>query len=630
MGRFMLRLPAGAERGAAVIFPPGYPALLAIGFRLGVPLLIGPLLAASLVLATAHLMRSVVRAAPALLPMERPLVHGAALVSACCAVMRFHTADTMSHGLAALCFTMASSYLLRLTSRQSTRGDAFAGGLAFGGGLALGLLFATRPVSALAVVVSFVLYRYACLSPADRQPRSAWLPGLWLPGLWLPGLWMPGLWMVGMLPGALLWFGYQEAVTGSMSSTAQALYYAVSDGPPGCFRYGFGRGIGCLGEHAEFVNNSVGDRYGLIEAAGTTLRRLKTHVADPLNSVVLFPFAIYGGYVAWRQPRLRLLVVALPACVLAYAPFYFDGNIPGGGARMLVDLLPIEHVLAVLAAASLSRQARRFARTRPSGVSVARAVSLLGAAAVLGFALDGASKHEKLRTHDGGRPMFEAKHTAKLAERDALLFIATDHGFNLAYSPSERQVGRYRGDDFDRLLWEAHGRPPAYRYTLNWSQGRIIDSAVQPLHFDTRPTARRRLVFEGESMWPPREQAGAWVWPVWTHATPCVSRGRSLVFRSENTDGRVLLDLPSRVLEGRRITPHLLGLDQPPPGTHQLHLVLRDGLKAVHRWRVAPIEAGSCAALATFSLPPKLTRLSLSIEGRGSIALDCLRLSKKR
>ncbi len=35
--------------------------------------------------------------------------------------------------------------------------------------------------------------------------------------------------------------------------------------------------------------------------------------------------------------------------VLAYAPFYFDGDYPGGGARFFADILPLEHVLVGLA-----------------------------------------------------------------------------------------------------------------------------------------------------------------------------------------------------------------------------------------------------------------------------------------
>src|SRR3954468_24386826 len=55
-GRFLLAHDSGHELG--VIFPPGYPLLLSLGVRLGVPLLVGPLLGALLVLATYALARA--------------------------------------------------------------------------------------------------------------------------------------------------------------------------------------------------------------------------------------------------------------------------------------------------------------------------------------------------------------------------------------------------------------------------------------------------------------------------------------------------------------------------------------------------------------------------------------------
>jgi hypothetical protein len=52
-GRFLLA--DGSGESLAVIFPPGYPALLALGFVAGAPLLVGPCLAAVLVVLTFQL-----------------------------------------------------------------------------------------------------------------------------------------------------------------------------------------------------------------------------------------------------------------------------------------------------------------------------------------------------------------------------------------------------------------------------------------------------------------------------------------------------------------------------------------------------------------------------------------------
>jgi hypothetical protein len=55
-GRFLLASPDGHQLG--VIFPPGYPLVLALGVRLGCPLLVGPMLGALLVAATYALSRA--------------------------------------------------------------------------------------------------------------------------------------------------------------------------------------------------------------------------------------------------------------------------------------------------------------------------------------------------------------------------------------------------------------------------------------------------------------------------------------------------------------------------------------------------------------------------------------------
>src|SRR4051812_8840526 len=61
MGRFLVRAAGPDGAHAAVIFPPGYPLLLALGFLLRLPPAIGPLLAAGITLATWDLADRVTR-----------------------------------------------------------------------------------------------------------------------------------------------------------------------------------------------------------------------------------------------------------------------------------------------------------------------------------------------------------------------------------------------------------------------------------------------------------------------------------------------------------------------------------------------------------------------------------------
>ncbi|HXK18057.1 MAG TPA: hypothetical protein VNG33_09650, partial [Polyangiaceae bacterium] len=209
-GRFLLAHGDGHELG--VIFPPGYPLLLALGVRLGVTLLVGPALGALLVLMTFALARA--------LQQPAKVAWVAAGLSVLCAALRYHTADTMSHGLATLLAGAALTFALRRDWRFSP----------LCAGLCLGLLVATRPVSA---AVALVLTGCAL-----RKTARAW-----------------PLLLLGMLPGILLLLCQQHALTGSYFGSTQLAYYALADAPAGCFRYGFGQGIGCRFEHGDYVSH---------------------------------------------------------------------------------------------------------------------------------------------------------------------------------------------------------------------------------------------------------------------------------------------------------------------------------------------------------------------------------------
>ena len=201
-GRFLL---AGADGHTLYgIFPPGYPAILAVGFLLGAPLAVGPSIAAALVVATYGL-------AIRLLADRRAALLAAAL-SATSAVLRYHTADTMSHGWAALLFAVALTAALGRSL-----------GSALVSGVALGWLFATRPVTgvvACAVVAAAVLA--APLGERTHPGPSSRLRAITL--------------ALGALGPLALFLAEQRVATGRWLGSTQLAYYALADGPPGCFR----------------------------------------------------------------------------------------------------------------------------------------------------------------------------------------------------------------------------------------------------------------------------------------------------------------------------------------------------------------------------------------------------------
>ncbi|WP_437578037.1 hypothetical protein [Sorangium sp. So ce887] len=630
LGRFLVRGGAAAQQGAgevAVIFPPGYPALLSLGFLAGAPLAVGPLLAAALTIATYDLAARFAPEAPtpagsaARIPLV-PLL--AALFSALCAALRYHTADTMSHGLAALCFTVALASARRALDHARAiptagaprrRLDPAVGAAALAG-LAAGWLAATRPPSALALAAAllFVLLPgsapgSAAAGPRDGDPAPRPSPRL---GRLAAAL------AIGALPGLALLAAHQRAATGAFASS-QSAYYAVSDGPLGCFRYGFGAGVGCLGEHGDFVRHNLSEGYGFLAAAGTTLRRLKLHLVDALNAEPLALLVIAGAALALRRPRSRALAAAPLLQIAAYAPFYFDGNYPGGGARFFADVLPVEHVLAAMACAALAERAgspaarggpARRLRALFAGSLLPAALfagSLLPAALfaaalpLAGFAFRAGFDHAALRDREGGLPMFDPAAVARAGVARGLVFVDTDHGFNLGFDPAPGDVAvlRYRGDAIDRMAWEARGRPPAYRYGFAIPDGGGLASvSIAPLAFDAAPP--REHLIEGESLWPPRAQRGAWALPEHAGDT-CASGGRLLaVHAAASGEAVVHVGLPAPWLRGARISPRVAVSGD---SAGEVRLVVDGAL--LHVWQVEPATADDPGApLACAELPP--------------------------
>jgi len=560
-GRFLYyREDAGTLTG---IFPPGYPALLALGFLVKAPMWIGPLLAAALVWATFTLAREVAHERDDAEAIGRI----AALLSLASGALRYHTADTMSHGLSALCITVALTALLR--ARRSD--DAFHPLLA---GLLAGCVLCTRFGSFLGIGVVSLLALVTCSGRIKKLLAFA----------------------VALAPFALLLAAATRLQTGDLTST-QGAYYAVADGPPGCFRYGFGDGIGCTFEHRDFVRANLAHGYDALAALRVTGRRLFMHLQDAANFgplLLLLPLSL-------RESRARLLALAVLAQVLAYAPFYFDGNYPGGGARLLADVLPAEHaLLAVALAIVLPRR------------SLAGKASWVLALSLSAFALHASFDHRHLRDRDLGRPYFADADLAPIQASHALVFVETDHAMNLAYDPDERfhRIARYRGDGYDSALFEALHRPPTYRLAADRRLVPYVPAAL------TGPVR-----FEGESSFPVLSQDAAVATPEW--APGCASSGRVLHVAAVGTGrGRVHFTLPGSTV-GRTLSPQVVSA----LGTGTVRVVARGAAPtSALTWEFDQPTSGApkCLTWPARSMPPSGSApLDVEVAVRaGSLDLD--------
>ena len=558
-GRFLVRdtLADGNQIGG--IFPPGYPAVLALGFGLGAPLAVGPSLAALLTMATAWLADAVL---PVELPSRERVLRVIVLLSVVSGCLRYHTADTMSHGLSCLLLCVA----LAAGLRWSERGRLVYALLV---GAAFGLLLATRPVTAVACAA--VLLLLVLRSRPSAKPAKLYS---------LLGL------LIGVAPGVLLLLLHQRAVTGRFFQSAQLHYYANSDGPTGCFRYGFGQDIGCLNEHGDFVRHNLPNGYGLVAAVKTTARRLLLHLQDPLNDELLGLLLLIGvAIAAVRFARMRPIALLPIVLVLAYSPFYFDGNYPGGGARFFSEALPCELICGVVGLAELGRR-------WPVGE---RLVRMLPAAALLMFGLNAHTDHEQLRDREGGRPMFLEQDVAQL-QAPALVFIDTDHGFGLAFRPEARaaagelEFARYRGDLSDGFTLQDSGDVPAFLHHYDARTGVV---KLEPY----RPHKVTSLC--SSSLWPPLAQRRGFIA---TEASLNPNCPFALSARSNQGGGEFEFALPQGLL-GQRVAPVVTSSEE------SWELVISQAEDVLARW-----DAEALSSVA-------VTRRAVLLERHGSAPL---------
>lgn len=329
-----------------------------------------------------------------------------------------------------------------------------------------------------------------------------------------------------MLPGITAWLVYQQVTTGSWHNCTQLAYYANSDGPPGCFRYGFGRGIGCFFEHGRYVAKRLPNGYTPLAALIVSGVRLRWHLLDVLNFEPLALILIFAARSGWANRVARLLIWAPVALLVAYAPFYFDGSFPGGGARLLVDAIPIEHVLI----SSWLVQGYRFVP-----------VIILS---LLGYGLHGSFAHRQLQNREGGHPMFESNALRKAGITSGLILVDTDHGFALGHDPGEFDanraivVARAHNDAHDWLLWKKLGSPLIFHYVYAVNQ---IDTTPRLESITFSET--NRLRFETEAEWPVLALQDAWAIPGYP-PTACVSKHRALIVHPSGRQPAIVIALP--------------------------------------------------------------------------------------
>ena len=276
---------------------------------------------------------------------------------------------------------------------------------------------------------------------------------------------------------------------------AARLLRASRDGPPGLLPLRLRRGHR-LPRRARRLRPRAprATATASLAAAGTTLRRLKMHLVDAANArAARAPRPVGASSRAATRARRALASLARRrARSLAYAPFYFDGNYPGGGARFFADVLPLEHVLLAVRSRSLAARRSGAGRARRSRSSASRFTRLRPRAArAIATAAGRCSKPRRL---------------ARAGVTRGLVFVDTDHGFDLGFDPARTDaqrrlvVARHRDDAHDAILWERPRSPARVLVRIRAERGARVRPRVVPLAL--RPRAEPTRI-EAEAEWPP-------------------------------------------------------------------------------------------------------------------------------
>lgn len=485
-GRFLIHTESDPTRLSG-IFPPGYPALLGLGVLLGAPFVIGPLLGCALVFATYGLTRAVTRR------KEDALV--AACLSALCACLRYHTAETMSHGFSALLTVTALWSTVGLLRAPQKYAELTLG-------FSLGFLLATRQLNGVvlssATLGSLLLLRKANGTQLLRIAAA-------------------------VTPGVALLLSHHYAVTGDIFTSPQSRYYDFADGPPGCFGLGLGRG--CAYEHADVVALQGGHGLTGLWMLKNTLHRFHYHLMDVAHFEPLILVGIFSIWRARRRPEIWPLAALLVLIPAAYSLFYFAGSYPGAGARLYAELIPIWHVFIAWGLCQL-----RLARW---GIF----------ACLVGFSLHASFSHRALAAPHFGPNMKPLLHIGDLVKTwrekehqpKPLIFFKTAHEFNLGHLQSDAFLGARRTFD-DREAMLARNTQTKRQLGYNGTNG-FADFE------ELTKNAPGPIILESEFDYPPLGKRDLWVHP--EHLPhPCVSRGRALALHPSGPLPRLELEVP--------------------------------------------------------------------------------------
>jgi hypothetical protein len=429
-------------------YPPGYPAILALFVRIGIPSLCGATLGALAVLATYRLGSRIAVPSVGMI---------AAVLLATNGLFLRWSASYMSHAAAMTAVCLAAWLLVDATER-SDRQREVESALA---GVLLGIAFAVRPVTALAIGLSIWLSLLARRFGWTRLRRVT----------------------VMVCVGAALPFAALLAYNAATNGDPMRLGYQAAQGHLNDVGFGT-RGIILYDRDVQPV----------VSASQFTF-------ADALRNelaVAVWPFARDLFPVWWLLPlvavavayrlRVRWAVVAAFA-ILPLVNFFFFGN----GERLHVELLPFAFVGAALVVRRVHEVDPRAAR--------ALVVFLVGANVVTSVTRIAGDRWDRVRLPKDSEVLARALRDSSRGSTGLLVFVRNPplseplliglSQFNFGRFPGQVVVARDLGAENGRLLC----RLPGYRVLVAESataarEARLVsptDTMLAASHCDRHP-----------------------------------------------------------------------------------------------------------------------------------------------
>ena len=389
--------------------PPGWPAVLAVGVRAGVPWLVNPLLGALNVILAHRVLASM---------YSRGTARLATVLLATSPWFVFMSMNFMTHQATLCCALLAAVAVARLREDRVRDGQVRASSVvtALCGGLAIGAASLIRPLEGLAIALLLGFWS---------------LPARWWTTLWRVGTVLPsGALALGAVIGGLLVRPYNRLMTGD-ASYFPIMAYIDKYYTPGSNDLGFGanRGLGWSGLDP-FPGHGVLD---VIVNAALNAAAVNTEWLGWATGSVLLLLLVVG---LGRLSRPDWWHLAVFAMIIGVHSFYWFSGGPDFGARYWF--------LIVMSCAALSARGLEAIDARLSAGSSRATVAGLALVAATWVTFVPWRAVDKYQHYRGMRPDIR-RIAAERAFGRSLVFVRgtrhPDYASAAAYNPLDLATG---------------------------------------------------------------------------------------------------------------------------------------------------------------------------------------------